>query len=558
MGWLGDWAERIEITVDNTNIDSDLTHFPLPLILGTSVGQNSADVSCVFDELGSSSKKIAVTKDDGTTQLYVEIELWDEANEKAVLFASKSDLTLSSASTTVLYLYYDASQPDNDTYVGETTESPAQAVWDADFVGVWHMSQDPSGGAGCIKDSTSNINHATPAGSMTADDLVDGQIGKALDFDGSDDRVIENSLTRPTSTLTLESFFNVEDSGSSYEALLSADAAQRSWQFRVDAGSSVITFIPFIGGSPVSLSGATSVRSGYHYAAANYDNGVIDIYVDGAKDRDTYNGSGSITAGTGVSIGCRGPEDASEPLDGIVDESRLSDIDRSAAWLKATYYALSDNIITWAIGATLLQDASFDLSAYYSRQEDLASFLRAHDGVELHDLTAKLEAAGWDIEDLASFLSAFYERMEDAGMDLTTWGTRYDDLKSFLAAYFQALVEDMKAGLETWATGYGDLKSMAEAAAWNTEDLAAWLCAWGQQLSSLAVLLRAGKHSFGDLAALLAVTDGIVLDDLGFFLIALDGIVLTNVTLSLKVIQAIPAFRTITAQRVASIVHEVT
>ena len=85
-GWLGGgWRYRVEITVSNTNIDNDVTHFPLLLTLGASVGTGTDDVSFIFDELASDAnrKKIAVTKSDGTTQIYCEIEKWDDANEDA-------------------------------------------------------------------------------------------------------------------------------------------------------------------------------------------------------------------------------------------------------------------------------------------------------------------------------------------------------------------------------------------------------------------------------------------------------------------------------------------
>lgn len=205
---------------------------------------------------------------------------------------------------------------------------------------------------------------------------------------------------------------------------------------------------------------------------------------------------------------------------------------------------------------THLEDASLDLAAYYRKSEDLASFLRAHDGIELHDLTARLEAADWSVEDLGAFLSAYYEELQDAGMDLSARGTHYDDLKSFLAAHFQE-IEDFKSSLETWATGYADHRTRLEAADWSTEDLTQWLCARGLQLSSLGVFLRAVKHGFRNLAAFLSVTDGIVLNDLGCVLEATDGAVTKDLGLYLKVIQSIPAFRSVTAQKVSSVVHEV-
>jgi len=208
-------------------------------------------------------------------------------------------------------------------------------------------------------------------------------------------------------------------------------------------------------------------------------------------------------------------------------------------------------------GETQLEDVSLDLSAYYQSCEDLATFLRAHDGIELHDLAAKLEAAGWDIEDLAAFLSAWLQGLDDAALDLSTHGFSYEDMRCVLAAYFQSSAQDLKTFLQTWATGYGDLKSMLEAADWNLEDLAAWLCAWAQELSSLTFLLEAGTYGLRDLAAFLVVIDGVVFNDLAIRLDATDCDVTRDVVFVLSVVSGTPAFRSVTAQRVSSIIHEV-
>jgi len=70
-------------------------------------------------------------------------------------------------------------------FVDDTGGRPAQEVWDSNFEGVWHMAQEPSG-ADDILDSTSNVAHGTSQ-NMEAADLKDSQVGKALEFDGSNE-----------------------------------------------------------------------------------------------------------------------------------------------------------------------------------------------------------------------------------------------------------------------------------------------------------------------------------------------------------------------------------
>ena len=57
------------------------------------------------------------------------------------------------------------------------------------------MNEDPSGGSDCIVDRTSNSNDGTPGGTMLTEDLVDANIGKGIDFDGTDDNVNTGSGT---------------------------------------------------------------------------------------------------------------------------------------------------------------------------------------------------------------------------------------------------------------------------------------------------------------------------------------------------------------------------
>ena len=52
------------------------------------------------------------------------------------------------------------------------------------------MNQDPDGDvADVIRNSVSTSYRGTPVGTMTSADLVDGKIGKAINFDGSDDYI---------------------------------------------------------------------------------------------------------------------------------------------------------------------------------------------------------------------------------------------------------------------------------------------------------------------------------------------------------------------------------
>jgi hypothetical protein len=54
-GWLGTWAKRYKITIDQTKVDADLIDFPVMIDLDTSCGRAAFNASDIFTELSSVS-----------------------------------------------------------------------------------------------------------------------------------------------------------------------------------------------------------------------------------------------------------------------------------------------------------------------------------------------------------------------------------------------------------------------------------------------------------------------------------------------------------------------
>jgi len=206
-GWLSGWDKRIKLTVDSGDIDAALSDFPILVYISTSSGYNSDDVSCVFDELTSDDnrKKIAVTLGEDT-ECYVEIEKWDDANEKAWLWVKVP--SIADDADTDLYLYYDSTHADNDAYVGDPNSTPAENVWDTNFKLVTHMRDDPD--TSHIRDSTENNNDGAKTGAGEPAVTTDGKIDDAQHFDGADDdiTVADAASLDITTNITLEVWVN--------------------------------------------------------------------------------------------------------------------------------------------------------------------------------------------------------------------------------------------------------------------------------------------------------------------------------------------------------------
>lgn len=300
------------------------------------------------------SKKIAVTTDDGVTQCPVEIQQWDMMERKAILWTKVP--TIVSGTDTNLYLYYDETKGDNDTYIGNIGDGVARTVWDSNFKGVWHMSQNPSYDvSNVIKDSTSNVNHGTPGGSMISSDLVDGKIGKAIDFDGNDYITIptHSTLKFGTGDFTIESIFKTPstDTQSLYSYGDRADSA--GWTAYIGANG-IGKFIIDDGTTQVVIEDTNNhADNSFHSFSAVMDRSADGaVYIDGVATKTTDISSANLTLDTtdhdDIEI-ARAWYNTGYTVyyTGIKDEVRISNTARTAAWIKATYYSNWNTLFTY-------------------------------------------------------------------------------------------------------------------------------------------------------------------------------------------------------------------
>ena len=350
QSWLNGWSHRVEITIDSDKIDATLADFPVLLYLSTSSGIDPDDVSFVFDELGAEKLKLAVTTSDGTTQCYVEIEKWDSVSRQAWLWVKVPNIA--SGADTTLYLYYDPTQPDNTTWVGETGTTPAQNVWDSDFVFVSHMRDDPD--ASHIGDSTSNANHGTKKGGGEPAITTTGQIDGAQNFDGIDDyiQLTNESAFDMQTAITVEGWIRL-DSFTQPSTVASKwrnmGVDLRSWLLTVSTAGEPRFYISRDGIEFPQCAGSTLSTLTWYHLAGTYGDGYIRLFANSSPATPVAL-SGSLYLNDepvliGANDGWGGT--ARRYTDGIIDEVRISDIARSAAWLKATYHSGDDSLLSY-------------------------------------------------------------------------------------------------------------------------------------------------------------------------------------------------------------------
>jgi len=382
--WLDGWTYRIRIVIDSDKIDDPLTHFPVLLRLGSSVGITGADVTSVFNELGSDYKKMAITRSDGITQLYCEVERWDETNRLAELWVSASDFVIAQDTDTVLYLYYDGSRADNTAYVGDTGSTPAQNAWDSGFRGVWHK-HDADGSAGAVKDSTPNDYHGTKT-DVGEPANADGKIGRAQDYDGVDDYVevawdaITGTQARTVSfwikpggspLATTESHFvdwGPNNVGERYSIRVHDAAGNNTLRVQVQNGYKYGTTV-------------LSQDQWYHAAVVFPESStdVVDhlLYVNGQLEAVGDQSSRTMNTVATVLRFARSVGLPDRYGKGALDEVRISNVARSAAWIKAEYHAGDDSLLTYE---------RFEAAVATATGTGWAYFAPSHGAIE--DLTA--------------------------------------------------------------------------------------------------------------------------------------------------------------------------
>lgn len=344
--WLSGWDYRIELAIGDYagDIGAEVVWFPVTIFLKDANG----DSTKVFEEVGANSRKIALTKNDGTTELKGEIEDWSydagtPANSTAVIHTSADGWTINA--NTSIWLYYDNDHDDNAN-VDVINTTPGAAVWDNDFVAVWHMVDDTTS---TIKDSTSNNNDGTKT---SADNPIEaaGKVGQAQDF--SSDYIDISTGAAGLAGVTNFSSFTVE----TIFYLSSIDVKQRPFTSKSADGY----FTPYIVAADNKMDFMFRDASAWHqiysnsglsaetwyYYAYRWTGSALNQIENITTQTDTSDPSTTYTASSaGFVIGSL--DDHTQNFNGKQDEFRVSLSDRTDSWCKGTYNSLWDALLTY-------------------------------------------------------------------------------------------------------------------------------------------------------------------------------------------------------------------
>lgn len=334
--WLSGWTYRKKITISNTNVDANLTDFPLLVkIAEAGGGSTNIGANCL-----SSGYDIRFTSSDGATLLKYERETFSVASSNLTANIWVKVPTVSQSASTDIYIYYGKT--------GATDGEDAANVWDVNFKGVWHSKDSTD--TSHIADST-GVNNGTKKAAGEPLETT-GKIGNAQDYDGTDDYVNagSNSSLNITADITISAWINMVSFGqSSYGRIVSNRGGLGSggYELAVD-NSAIVKGLALIADSTVYESNASIVDTGGWYNVAVTRSGTgLTFYVNGVS-AGTQTVATINSSSSSLLIGQRG--DSLRYFDGDIDDVKISNSARAAEWIKFEYHNQGDsgNNLTFA------------------------------------------------------------------------------------------------------------------------------------------------------------------------------------------------------------------
>ena len=333
------WDGRKSATVDHTNIDSDLTGFPLlakftdDSDIGTYARSDGADIR--FADVNGNllpHEKLTFSVAGGlATGIYY------------------VNAALAGAANTTLYVYYncpDAADADNPTN-----------VWDANYMMVQHMTDATTS---TTLDSTANNNDGTKKGAAEPAVSTTAKIYRSQDYDDTDDYLncasgatLDNLAAYTWEAwLYIDSWPAVDIARILSKELISGNnqyLAVRNALHRLVAAHGASTTAASSTGTTNELSLTT-----WQWIVHTFDNAgdrKIDLSINNTEVTYVTQTAmvGTIRNDSADKLVIGNREDGARPISSKLEEVRVSNIVRPAAWLKFQYANVTetDNELAW-------------------------------------------------------------------------------------------------------------------------------------------------------------------------------------------------------------------
>ncbi|HLD20047.1 MAG TPA: DUF2341 domain-containing protein, partial [Patescibacteria group bacterium] len=418
----GTWSYRKKITFDNSAQAENLTNFPVMVKLTSS--------NFDFTKAKTNGEDIRFTDSNGTTELSYEIEQWSAAGQIAVIWIKVPQIDLSSATDTIYVYYGNASVTDGQA---------ATSVWSNGYAAVWHLNNDPAGSAPQFLDSTSNAKHGTNGGGLVTGDMVDGYIGKGLQFSGASDDYFTISnvgdlFTSGIATFEVWTKTSTASGNGFIEGFEASQTAHYPW-----SGDDL--YINTFRNSRVNFSSNVD-RSQWHYITITTQTGGNWLFYQNTVQKASAAAVASIMIDATSEIG----KSVNTLYTGFIDELRLSTVVRSTAWMAAQYKSTNNTFNTFGsenevpsplVNSGTLTSATIDTGSANNSFGNISWTATSTSGTKIvkFQIAARTADSGWVSGDYLGpdgTTSTYYTTAAGEQIRTGTNGKRYIRYKAYL------------------------------------------------------------------------------------------------------------------------------
>ncbi|MFI5157657.1 MAG: LamG-like jellyroll fold domain-containing protein [Sphingobacteriales bacterium] len=352
----------------NTGISSTLTNFPALVYIKDDALKISTTCSNLvqypYGNYGGSpagtNYDFAFTAAGGGTELKYEVDTYDQVDGILLVWVQIPSMTKVNTS---LDFYFGSLAPAHGT-------SFTQSTWPSDYYAVYHF--DEGSNTAAVLDATSNGRNAVQTATTTVNDEIHIAagipiIGGAYNFNGTSTNIIQNAGTTTPAIMGVftESAWVYATNAASDNKIMSNEV-DYTGGYKLSVTGNLLSIETRNSSGTPKLLNAGAVPSSWTYIQGVYDGTKFTNYVNGVA---TTTGTGQAPAAGGVlSMG----EDNAPSFGtyhyytGAMDEVRISNVVKTADWIKAEYYnqthplTFTDNsgaVVTYQATAALIPGA---------------------------------------------------------------------------------------------------------------------------------------------------------------------------------------------------------
>lgn len=329
IGVLSIWTFRKQIWINSSQIDEDLTNFPVLISTTDNNLKNKA-------QSNGNDIIFVPTSNDWTTSSYNdrlahEIEEFNSSTGELVSWVNVT--SISSSTNSSIYMYY-------GNNVCTSNLRNAEGVWDSNYVAVYHLNQT---GTVNRTDSTSNDNDASTSG-YEGDESTTGIIAGGDYLEGTNDQLVASdsssfSFTNPS--LTMEAWFKFDVLPPDEQSLI---RKERQWQLGFIDSNTIRNLVETDGTNGWTANNDedyTFSTGVWYYSVFIYDGATGIHIVNTSKIGPSHTITGNIVdTANNVDFGyCT---NTGRFMNGTLDEIRISDIARNRSWINATCHNINN------------------------------------------------------------------------------------------------------------------------------------------------------------------------------------------------------------------------